>query len=153
MKAGRGIVTALRRVVAVLALLSAAAVLTNARADDGTPKRLFARPEGVVTTAPVKPGTAAPTGDFTLGYQPAVKVTGAPPINADAAFVMKVRDKWPNCDLQRVCGDLAYVDCGSAVDGPAYYINAALDVVATCGGACMNPAEPCNCPPDGWTCN
>lgn len=72
------------------------------------------------------------------------------------AFVAK---NYPNCSKAVVCGNLAYVDCHSAVDGPAYYLNGKTGTrISTCGGACMLPdsaqAVVCRtlCPPKEWTC-
>jgi hypothetical protein len=43
------------------------------------------------------------------------------------------------------------VDCKAAVDGPYYYVRReSLEVVSTCGGACMRGCT--NCPPSDWTC-
>jgi hypothetical protein len=130
-----------------------------AMAGDNLPQRMWSEQPGVRTleTAPPVPGAgssaAKPTGNFVLGFQPGVVVTGEKPIEVTAAFVMKVREKWPNCELERVCGSLIYVDCHSEVDGPAYYADGkTLDVIATCGGACMNVDKPCDCPPTAWTC-
>lgn len=73
------------------------------------------------------------------------------------AFVAK---NYPNCSKAVVCVDLAYVDCGSAVDGPSYYLNRKTGArISTCGGACWLPdsaqAEACRtrCPPKEWTCS
>lgn len=53
--------------------------------------------------------------------------------------------------------NIIFLDCGAAVDGPAYYFNAASGaVISTCGGACLTPdpeqQEVCRtlCPPPGW---
>lgn len=56
------------------------------------------------------------------------------------------------CRLERICGALWGVDCGAATDGPYLYVEPqSLEVVATCGGACMT--QPClDCPPQGWVC-
>lgn len=57
-----------------------------------------------------------------------------------------------NCKLIQRCGGLLLVDCNSAADGPAYYIDQrAPKVLAVCGGACMSGCS--NCPPKEWTCN
>lgn len=57
------------------------------------------------------------------------------------------------CELLGVCGELAIVDCGSAVDGPLYYVQRDdLSTVSTCGGACMSPDGCTNCPPAQWQC-
>ncbi len=55
------------------------------------------------------------------------------------------------CSLAQQCGELILVDCNSAADGPAYYIDQqASKLLATCGGACMRGCT--NCPPADWTC-
>lgn len=62
------------------------------------------------------------------------------------------------CTLDARCGDLVGVDCGSAADGPYYYVEALSGrILEYCGGACMVPPSPgspyCRrCPPAGWTC-
>ena len=116
-----------------------------------TPKRLWANPADIAPAA----GKASPDGgsNFVLGFEPQVKVTGTPRVEPDAAFVMKVKDKWPKCRLAKMCGNVGYVDCGAATDGRAYYISAqTLETIAECGGACMNPNASCDCPPAAWTC-
>jgi hypothetical protein len=56
-----------------------------------------------------------------------------------------------HCRLAQECGDLILVDCNSAADGPAYYLDQrASKVLATCGGACMRGCT--GCPPPEWTC-
>lgn len=145
--AGRGLMRGLILLVVLALLLPSAA-----RADDGVPKRLFARPDGVVTTVPVDAGTVK-TRPFALGYNEVLKVTGTPPLNVDAAFVSKVALKLPRCDLERVCGGLAYVDCGHVDEGLGYYINGEAEIVGICGDVCKNGAAECkNCPPIDWTC-
>jgi hypothetical protein len=55
------------------------------------------------------------------------------------------------CKLAQECGALIYVDCNSAADGPAYYIDQqASKLLATCGGACMRGCT--GCPPPEWKC-
>jgi hypothetical protein len=55
------------------------------------------------------------------------------------------------CKLVQQCGEMIYIDCNSAADGPAYYINqASAQLLATCGGACMRGCT--NCPPKEWAC-
>ena len=63
----------------------------------------------------------------------------------------------PNCEIEDQCGELAYVDCDSEVDGPAYYVEEeSLRIIMRCGGACMVPANEtkagyCSeCPPKEW---
>jgi hypothetical protein len=46
-------------------------------------------------------------------------------------------------------GDLVLIDCNSAADGPAFYLDKKTEkVVATCGGACMGGCT--GCPPKEW---
>jgi hypothetical protein len=55
------------------------------------------------------------------------------------------------CKLAQRCGALIFVDCNSAADGPAYYIDEqASKLLATCGGACMRGCA--GCPPPEWNC-
>ena len=56
-----------------------------------------------------------------------------------------------NCKFIQECGDVILIDCNSAADGPAYYIDRrAAKLLATCGGACMRGCT--GCPPGAWTC-
>ncbi|WP_375768602.1 hypothetical protein NR798_44140 [Archangium gephyra] len=63
------------------------------------------------------------------------------------------------CSPDKTCGALTGVDCGSAVDGPYYYVETDTGrVVETCGGACMGGPRPdeglcVECPPRQWTCD
>jgi hypothetical protein len=53
------------------------------------------------------------------------------------------------CKFVEQSGDLVLIDCNSAADGPAYYVDqSSTRVVATCGGACMRGCT--GCPPPGW---
>ena len=64
----------------------------------------------------------------------------------------RVARRFPGCRLERRCQALLGVDCDSAVDGVYLYVREAdLEVVATCGGACMSGACT-DCPPHAWTC-
>jgi len=55
------------------------------------------------------------------------------------------------CKLAQQCEELIFVDCNSAADGPAYYIDPRTPkLLATCGGACMRGCT--NCPPPEWKC-
>ena len=55
------------------------------------------------------------------------------------------------CKLAQQCGELIFVDCNSAADGPAYYIDQQEPkLLATCGGACMRGCT--GCPPPEWKC-
>ena len=56
-----------------------------------------------------------------------------------------------SCTFIQECGDVILIDCNSAADGPAYYIDRrAAKLLATCGGACMGGCT--GCPPRAWTC-
>lgn len=77
----------------------------------------------------------------------------APDAERDAAIKARFGQE---CRLERTCGPLWGVDCDAAADGPYYYVRVkptALEVITTCGGACMG-GRCTNCPPknEGWTC-
>lgn len=60
-------------------------------------------------------------------------------------------DEPASCKFIQECGDVILIDCNSAADGPAYYIDRrAAKLLATCGGACMRGCT--GCPPKAWTC-
>lgn len=54
-----------------------------------------------------------------------------------------------DCKIVRTCGDMMYVDCNAAADGPAYYLDGNLDVIGTSGGLCMGGH--CSGAPKEWT--
>ncbi|MBF5044238.1 hypothetical protein FGE12_17705 [Aggregicoccus sp. 17bor-14] len=60
------------------------------------------------------------------------------------------------CHVNSTCGELSFVDCGMAADGPAYYVRTSShEVLEVCGGACMSGPrqDMCvACPPPEWTC-
>ncbi|MBI3542480.1 MAG: hypothetical protein HY075_04300, partial [Deltaproteobacteria bacterium] len=57
-----------------------------------------------------------------------------------------------SCKLIQECHDLVLIDCNSAADGPAYYIDQKTPkILATCGGACMRGCT--GCPPKQWDCS
>jgi hypothetical protein len=61
------------------------------------------------------------------------------------------------CKVDSTCGELAYIDCRTEVDGPGYYIHSPTGrVLEVCGGACMlGPGQNgwcMACPPPEWTC-
>ncbi len=41
------------------------------------------------------------------------------------------------CKVVSTCGDMLYVDCGAAADGPAYLLDRELNMLAPSGGLCM----------------
>jgi len=51
------------------------------------------------------------------------------------------------CKIAEQCDAMVYVDCGAAVDGPAYYLDKNNEVIGTGGGLCMNE---CSGAPDEW---
>ncbi len=57
-------------------------------------------------------------------------------------------------DLSFACGEeLIGIDCNAAADGPYYYAKRSdLEIISTCGGACMG-GECTNCPPKEWSCS
>ena len=60
------------------------------------------------------------------------------------------------CTVARTCGELQFVDCGQAADGPAYYVDSKSGaVLEVCGGGCFGMRETtCKaCPPPEWTCS
>jgi hypothetical protein len=80
---------------------------------------------------------------------------------ANAPSEDAIRKKFDGrCKLVKQCGDLSYIDCGSAYDGPSYFVKTAtLETVMRCGGACQRPVsmqkddQVCTqCPPKAWTC-
>ena len=71
---------------------------------------------------------------------------GLPNVNRLAGLAGEMK-----CKLAGECGALILVDCNSAADGPAYYLDQrASKLLATCGGACMRGCT--NCPPPEWSC-
>jgi hypothetical protein len=84
-----------------------------------------------------------------------------PPFDLDAY----VRAHYPGCKGPEVCGDLAYVDCNAAADGPAYYLRKRDGTeISACGGRCMilmerggadtEQGKVCRtlCTPPAWRC-
>ena len=73
---------------------------------------------------------------------------------AGAAFALndksvQVKMKFgPDCQIVHTCDDMAYVDCGAAVDGPAYYLDKDLEIIGTSGGLCE---QGCSGAPEVWT--
>lgn len=74
-----------------------------------------------------------------------------------------VRERFPECeghidaDNPQVRNDIIRFDCGAAVDGPLYYLDARDgSLISTCGGACFtsdpDQLEECQtlCPPPDW---
>lgn len=61
------------------------------------------------------------------------------------------------CKYAGRCGEIIAIDCGAAVDGPFYYVDATNgEILEYCGGYCMTPNpsnQYCqNCPPQDWNC-
>jgi hypothetical protein len=95
----------------------------------------------------VSRGSLALAGLLLLGGCGYVAVPGEPlRENSEVGRLAK------SCPKVRYCGKIGYVDCGAAVDGPAYYFDRRSGRVAGyCGGHCMG-GQCVNCPPPGWTC-
>jgi len=56
------------------------------------------------------------------------------------------------CRLERICGNIAGVDCKSAIDGPYDYFDMTdWRSVAQCGGRCRG-GQCTNCPPKELKC-
>ncbi|XXF77687.1 hypothetical protein P2318_32250 [Myxococcaceae bacterium GXIMD 01537] len=74
----------------------------------------------------------------------------------ESARTLDLGDLPEGCVLERECGRYVSVDCGAAVDGPAYFVERASQrIVAYCGGACMGGPQPglCErCSPADWGC-
>ncbi|MFI5345664.1 MAG: ankyrin repeat domain-containing protein [Elusimicrobiota bacterium] len=95
--------------------------------------------------APVRP--LCPPAELTPEQGRLMERLGVPNTNGLAGLAGGI-----NCKLIQQCGDYLLVDCNSAADGPAYYIDQrAPKILATCGGACMAGCK--NCPPKEWTCS
>jgi|SRR3990167_4325371 len=58
-----------------------------------------------------------------------------------------------NCSIERTCDELVGVDCGSAYDGPYFYVEKVTGkIISRCGGYCMT-GKCKNCPPKEWKCD
>jgi hypothetical protein len=88
------------------------------------------------------------------GFGAACMRTSEPLTSPAASEIAKVVSA--RCTKPIVCGQLAYTDCGSALDRPAYYYHRTSGkILGTCGGACWrDETGRCKreCPPPGWTC-
>lgn len=52
------------------------------------------------------------------------------------------------CVVDMRCANILGIDCGSAADGPYYYVRENdLEIISYCGGYCMASCD--NCPPAG----
>jgi hypothetical protein len=72
-----------------------------------------------------------------------------PPAVQKLAVHLRLPD---DCKFVQECGEMVLVDCNSAADGPAYYIDQKSGtILSTCGGACMG-GHCTKCPPPGWSC-
>ncbi len=83
---------------------------------------------------------------------------GGPAYRSDYGNIAAVLADPPSprgCDVTDQCGGLDYVDCGAAVDYPAYFVERSSgDILEVCGGACFGPSPGfcVACPPPEWTC-
>ena len=90
------------------------------------------------------------SGGSSLKYVPFCSMRNS----GDPALDARIKEKHgQSCRFARACGDdLIGVDCNAAADGPYHYVRRAdLEIIASCGGACMG-GNCTNCPPEGWTC-
>ena len=94
------------------------------------------------------------------GVTPSTRPTPATPsceprglTTEESALLARVGlvDRPASCKFIQACGDVILVDCNSAADGPAYYIDRRSSrLLARCGGACMGGCV--GCPPQAWRC-
>jgi hypothetical protein len=119
--------------------------------DKQSPKVLAAyegaRRNGHEATAAVftSAGLAAPTAPTKSPCEPRALIA------QESRLLAQLGIQNASCKFIQECGDQMLIDCNSAADGPAYYIDRrASKVLATCGGACMRGCT--GCPPAGWTC-
>ena len=77
----------------------------------------------------------------------AVGIAGAAFALSDQSVQIKIK-YGSDCTGVRTCDDMIYVDCGAAVDGPAYYLDKNLEIIGTAGGLCM---AGCTGAPKEWT--
>jgi hypothetical protein len=90
------------------------------------------------------------TLECNLEYCPSPQSAYSEIVNGDCS-------RYVSIDNPEFRNNIIFFDCGAAVDGPAYYFNAASgSLISTCGGACMAPdpeqQQVCRtlCPPPGW---
>lgn len=77
-----------------------------------------------------------------------VMVMGSVSTYAGVSKTIKVKQLYgPACSVTESCGDMVYIDCGAAADGPAYYLDKNLEVIGTSGGLCM---AGCSGAPKEW---
>ena len=78
-----------------------------------------------------------------------------PSASGDSELDARIKEKHgQSCRFARACGDeMIGIDCNAAADGPYYYAKRSdLEIISTCGGACMG-GDCTNCPPKEWTCS
>jgi len=102
---------------------------------------------GIVAPAAIPTATPACVAhDLDADEQALLSKLGLPNANKLAGLAGAME-----CKRLATCGDLELIDCNSAADGPAYYVDRkAQSLLATCGGACMHGCT--GCPPKAWTC-
>lgn len=67
---------------------------------------------------------------------------------ASAAPEKEIKEKFgQDCVIKQTCDDMMFVDCDSAEDGPAYFLDKNLQVIGTSGGFCMTK---CSGAPQRW---
>lgn len=86
-------------------------------------------------------------GFFALSCSPTSISTSEPPKVGDFydcgdGKCTKTKEK-TECGLMESKGNLSFIDCGQAYDGPAYFINTGTGkILANCGGLLMHPEAP-----------
>ena len=135
------------------ALLSLLPALTLTLACSGGPGEPPAPAQAQDGAEPAKPGPEE-GASFASPPETEPAVIPGPKDSGDPALDARIKEKHgQSCRFARACGDdLIGVDCNAAADGPYHYVRRAdLEIIASCGGACM--AGGCtNCPPKEWTC-
>ncbi len=113
------------------------------------------------------------TRRYTFNAKRQVSITGGPTLDLSLIAAMLHQKELASRDQtyvkeliartkgrRLVCGDIGYIDGGSAFDGPAWFVNEKTqEPISTCGGACMLPDRDqfvmCRklCPPPEWGAN
>ncbi|MEZ4384795.1 MAG: hypothetical protein R3A79_25925 [Nannocystaceae bacterium] len=138
--------------LALVALLPALTLALACGGSPGEPPAPAPTKDGV--GEPAKPADNEEGASFASPPESEPAPSPGPTDSGDPALDARIKEKHgQSCRFARACGEaLIGVDCNAAADGPYYYLRRAdLEIVATCGGACM--AGDCKaCPPKEWTC-
>jgi hypothetical protein len=110
-------------------------------------------------------GCRAPTPErIERDKPPTTTPAPTPPSPPDDAERVKalVKQHGDACVHNKVdrCGDLLFMACDQAVDGPSFYVRVSTGQdISRCGGACWHPRgeqeKACHtmCPPAEWNCS